>query len=531
MAERRNGYFQVNVASDGTYIHFFPAENGGEPIDLKEMDNYLSTKCIPYDKRSLHAEADKNKATKFKLNSSQIRLLDEYMMFSVSSDSMSVIARFFPPSEGGGLMTEDEIKKDLQYNKIKAEPDMEAINSFLSDRQYCTDYIIARGTPVTPGKDGYVEYLFDTDPVARPKTNADGSVDFHALNSVRACAAGQVIAKVHPEEHGEPGFDVFGEMIMPKDVKSTTVKHSNGSTLSEDGTLTADVDGHVTLTDGVVFVSSVLSVENVDASTGDLNYEGNLLVEGNINTGYKVNVTGDIEVKGVIEGAEVSAGGQITVAKGINGMERGIVKAGHSIIAKYINSVAEVSAGGLIQSELILNSNVSAKDTIKVEGKKGFITGGVARAGNKIEAKTIGSDMGTATNIEVGIDPSLKARHISLIKKNEEIRVSLSRTEPVLLATVERLKKGEKLPPDQLKKMQELNKVIQQQKETMNKNMEELIQLEEIFDSDSIAEVVVYGTAFTGTHISVSDAHLTLKKDYQYCRFRREGADVRMAPI
>ena len=99
------------------------------------------------------------------------------------------------------------------------------------------------------------------------------------------------------------------------------------------------------------------------------------------------------------------------------------------------------------------------------------------------------------------------------------------------MATVERLKRGEKLPPDQLMKMQELNKVIQQEKETLKNNMEELANMEMEFDSESIAEVVVLGVAYAGTRITVSDATLTLKKDYQYCRFRREGADVRMVAI
>ncbi|MBQ9607597.1 MAG: hypothetical protein IJV16_10565, partial [Lachnospiraceae bacterium] len=76
-----------------------------------------------------------------------------------------------------------------------------------------------------------------------------------------------------------------------------------------------------------------------------------------------------------------------------------------------------------------------------------------------------------------------------------------------------------------------LNKVIQSQKTTLQENIEELDQLELSFDNETISEVVVLGVAYAGTHIIVSDANLTLKKDYQYCRFRREGADVRMMGI
>lgn len=536
MSENRNAYFQIILKPDGTYLHFIPATGDGDPLNPREVEDYLSLKRIFFDRIAVLGEAQKNEDSTIKINSDVLKPVDEYMSFTVSDDLMEVVCRFYPPSlsngsqVSGGSITEDEIKKDLKYNQIVVDPDIDAINSFLNDKKYCTDYILARGIPVTPGEDGYVEYFFDTDPVARPKTNEDGTVDFHALNSVRACREGQELARLHKEVPGSPGKNVFGEMIMANSVKPAAIRHSKGSTLSEDGVLTADTNGHVSLMDGMVFVSSVLELANVDVSTGDIEYDGNLLVQGNITTGYKVKVTGDVEVRGVIEAADIEAGGQVTVAKGINGMEKGRIKAGQSVIAKYINS-AEVESGGMIQSELVLNSQISAKDSIIVEGRKGFITGGTARAGNKIEAKTIGSDMGAATNIEVGIDPALKARRAKLIKENDEIRATLARTEPVLLATVDRLKRGDKLPPEQLKKMQELNRVIQSQKDLMKKNFEELEQLELSFDNETISEVVVMGIAYSGTHITVSDASLTLKKDYHYCRFRREGADVRMLGI
>lgn len=528
----RNGYFQLVVKDDGTYIHLIPPEGDGEPIDPRELEDYLSLRRLFYDRTEVVSEARKNEDIMCRLNTEVIRPVDEYMSYDISNDRMSVICRFYPPSEGGSLMTIEDIKKDFRYNQIKAEPDEEAVQKFFNNRKYCTDYVLARGRMVQSGQDGYVEYLFDTDPVARPKTNADGSVDFHALNSVRACTAGQVLARVHRETQGVPGQDVFGELIMPNSVSSASIKHSKGSTLSPEGVLTADVNGHVSLTDGMVFVSSVLEVANVDVSTGDIKYDGNLLVSGNITTGYKVEVTGDVEVKGVIEAALVSAGGQVTVAKGINGMEKGRIRAGQSVIAKYINS-AKVEAGGIIQTELVLNSKISAKDSIIVEGRKGNITGGVARAGNRIEARNIGSDMGADTTVEVGIDPTIKARQAKLIKENEILHATLARTEPVLLAALDRVKRGDRLPADQMKKMQELNRAIQTQKDTLQHNILELEQME--LDSDdnenTVAEVVISGVAFAGTHIVVSDSSLTLKKDYHYCRFRREGGDVKMVAM
>ena len=225
---RKNGYFQLVVKDDGTYIHFIPPEDDGDPIDTRELEDYLSLKRLFYDRIECVSQAKKNEDILYKLNTDVIRPVDEYMVFDISDDKMSVICRFYPPSQGGSLMTIDDIQKDFRYNQIKAKPDPEACQKFFDDRKYCTDYVLARGSLVKPGEDGYVEYLFDTDPVARPKTNADGSVDFHALNSVRACVAGQVLARVHKETPGVPGQDVFGELIMPISTTSTLGGFSAG---------------------------------------------------------------------------------------------------------------------------------------------------------------------------------------------------------------------------------------------------------------------------------------------------------------
>ena len=107
-------------------------------------------------------------------------------------------------------------------------------------------------------------------------------------------------------------------------MKRTTLRFGHNITLSEDRkTLTADVDGHVMLVEGKVFVSNVLEVENVDISTGNIEYEGSVKVNGNVCTNFSVKAKGNIEVSGVVEGACLEADGNIIIARGMNGMARG----------------------------------------------------------------------------------------------------------------------------------------------------------------------------------------------------------------
>ena len=69
-----------------------------------------------------------------------------------------------------------------------------------------------------------------------------------------------------------------------------------------------------------VFVSDVLIVENVDNSTGNIEYEGNVQVNGNVCTNFRVKAQGNVEVNGVVEGAYIEAGENIIIARGMNGM-------------------------------------------------------------------------------------------------------------------------------------------------------------------------------------------------------------------
>ena len=60
---------------------------------------------------------------------------------------------------------------------------------------------------------------------------------------------------------------------------------------------------------------------------------------------------------------------------------------------------AVVESGGYIETESIINSNVSASGDIIVKGKKGLIIGGITRAGGKIDVKTVGTEMGSNSRL------------------------------------------------------------------------------------------------------------------------------------
>ena len=428
-------------------------------------------------------------------------------------------------------MSLEEIKNDLINQGYKAKPDEESIGSFLKDRKYCTDFVIAHGVPPEESEDGYVEYFFNTDLSVKPAQKEDGSVDFFNLKTVCECKEGDLLARLHPAKQGSFGIDVTGEHVLPRPVENVQLLFGKNVAINQERTeLTANCSGHVRLVEGMVVVSDVYEVKDVDTSTGNIDYDGNLLINGNVHEGFTVKASGDIEVRGVVEGATVEAGGTVTVVRGINGNNVGKVTAGVNIIAKYIENTM-VEAGNYVQTEAIINSQVTAGSTITVEGKRGFITGGPIRARKSIKAKTIGSDMGTTTILEVGLDPKKKERIGVLQKENVDMGKQIAQMQPILLSVKQKLAAGIKLPAAQAMSMKKLSDTYGDLTKKMQANTKELMELEQEMDmgTDSFIEVSDY--AYPGTHLEISGANMVLKTSYHYCKFICERGEVAMKPI
>ena len=267
------------------------------------------------------------------------------------------------------------------------------------------------GTAPVQGHDGKINYRFNTDKKARPKLNEDGTVDFHKLNNISHVRKGDVLAVITPADKGTPGCNVFGVELRPDKVVKVNFNKGNNLAVSEDGLqLISMVDGYATLEGDKIFVSDVYDVPaDVDNSTGDIEFNGSVVVHGNVRTGFCIKCGGNIEVYGVVEGADLDAGGDIILHRGVQGMSRCQIHAVGNLVSKFIES-ATVSVDGYINADSILNSQISAHGDIVVSGKGGSIIGGNVRSTTLIEASNIGTPMGVATSVEVGVDPTVQDR-------------------------------------------------------------------------------------------------------------------------
>lgn len=529
-----NGYFRLMHEEGKTGIQLIPPTEGGDAVSVNDVTEYLTMKNIVYDRNLLYKAIAVSSGKKMAVLLERRTTLPERecYKFTLTPDNMFAYVRFYAPSIGGEQMTADELIKDLEIRGIRHGILTDAIREcFAKRRDYCKDILVAQGTEPVHGTDARIEYYFNTDKKAKPTLKEDGSVDFFQLNVVQHCNKGDVLAKLIPEDPGKAGMNLFGQKMKPRDVKKEVLKYGNNIEISEDNTtLVSMVNGHVELIEGSVFVSDVLTVENVDNSTGNIDYEGSVQVNGNVGTNFQVKAKGNIEVKGVVEGAVLEAGENIIIARGVNGMGKGSLKAGGNIISKFLQSVF-VQADGYIASESVLHSRLMAGTEVNIDGRKGFITGGCVSAVNCVNVKTLGSAMGADTVVEVGIDPNLTVRLREVQKQIEDGHKEIQSIQQVLISTKKKVTQGIKLSPEQLQYLQTLVEANQVKSKQISELVEEMERLQSQIKGKSGACVVVRDTVHPGTRICIGDVSMTVQRETQYCKFVKSGGDVKMAPI
>lgn len=530
---QKNAYFQLSVRPEGTFLKIHPASDMGAPLDINEVVDYLNRHdCKNFDIKDLNRTLVMGQESEILVGQIYPLNVNEEMKMHVSADSMLVTCRFYPASEGGTPMSAQEILNDLNAKGIRAGIRQDEILKFINNRLFSTNYLLVTGKPPKHGHDAKIEYFFNTDLSLKPKRNEDGTVDYRELDIIHKVEKGALLAKLHQADEGEMGVDVFGKEVKPRTVHKMKLEHGKNISLSEDQTeMYSDVTGHVSLVDGKVFVSDVFTVPaDVDNSIGNIHYPGNVHINGNVKGGFSVIAEGDVEIDGIVEDASVQAGGRIVVKRGIHGMTRGVLKAKGDIICRFVENATIVS-GGSVEAESILHSQISASDTVKVNGKKGFITGGVIRAGNMIEAQTIGSVVGAATRVEVGVPPEQKERFAELQQWIVQNTKTMAQIRPILLAFGERMARGEKIPADKAQYVEQLTQTMRAKEEEMLVAQKEYAQLHNMMLHNDNARVRVSRTICSGVTVCISDISMTMKDDRSYCQLVVDAGEISIIPL
>ncbi len=533
---KRNAFFQLVQKQDGVYLKSYPALEGGAPLSVDDILYYLEQKKIMDvsvdDITSFVQKASETVNAEKRIMIGKILPENEFPVVTIDPERKFAKIRLYPPSSAGKRLSLKELLERIGQNGVQYGILKENAALLLKAHLYCTDVLIAKAKPPVQGRDAKITYHFDVDKTCRPAMDESGNVDFHHLDMIEHVREGQHLATLAPADTGISGIDVMGEEFKPKKVVQRILKHGRNIHLSEDGLeMYSDVSGNVTMVDETVFVSNQYEVPaDVGASTGDIDYDGSVVVKGNVLTGYAIKATGDIIVNGVVEGAKLATAGKIVLKRGIPGKGQASLEAGGDVISNFIES-ASVECGGRVITDAIMHSHVTAEDDIIARGKRGMITGGALKTKTRIEAKTIGSTMGTTTVLEVGIDPKLVERYHLLEKDAEQLALERESLVQNVLLLKKRLDTQGKLDEEKLASMKRAGLRIKEIDAALKDNEAERAGLSEEIRKKDSGRIVAENIVYPGVKMTISSVSTNINSEVQHSAFVRDGADIRIRAI
>lgn len=455
---------------------------------------------------------------------------DESASIEVSSDRMEAAITFIAAINDGREMTLEDVTALLTKEGIIF--DENHISWVVNNKAYEKKIIVARGREPLAGIDGYLQFHFDRSNLKpKPKIMEDGSVNFKQLDKYRLCNRGDVLVTTVMPREGSPGTDVFGKPVMPaKPKEAVAIPMGKGTVMSDDGLhLIADESGQLLILEGKINISPQLEIDgNVDNSTGNIEFNGQVTIRGNVTSGFTVKAKGTIEVTGVCEAATlISEKGSIVLGGGAQGGGKAILTAAQDITAKFIESCT-VEAGGNIMADSILKSQVKCEGTVTLAGKNGLLVGGSLTTGHRLIARTIGSPMGTATEVEVGGNPQEMTRHASLVEEYNSLRVEFEKCDKAI-AVLNLAKQRDQL--DDAKKAI-LIKMVNTKMVYRNKMTRIQDEIDELARQLAVNKgtVSVSNVIRPGVRITIGSAQLLVKEDISNCRLRNNGDKISIGP-
>lgn len=394
--------FEPDAAADVSYASFM--EDGTEPGPderrcLQAMQRNAQQTMQALALREAQREKDPEK---------ELEPIPAKFFLQAAGNRMCAWGFVMGPLNGGGDITAQTIREELEKQKVTFGIDEEAIERIVSLKRYFKLFPIARGRAPVDGRDGRIEDYFLRDATIHLDEDENQNVDYKNLNWLQKVEANGTICDIVPPTDAVNGVNILGAAVQGRNGKKAIPPKGKNTGITEDEMrLIALVGGQISFSRGQFHVEQLTTIQaDVDNSTGNIDVIGNVVVNGDVREGFVVKATGDIAVKGKVEGAIIISGGNVQIGMGMNGSLSGSLEAKGDIRTKYLENCT-VHAGGCIYSDSIVNSNVSSDRDINITFGLGAIIGGTIMAANSIEAKLIGNKSNRTTALSLGGTPGV----------------------------------------------------------------------------------------------------------------------------
>lgn len=531
----KDGEFFVRYFGSDIYLKVVEPEGDGKPVSFQDVMGRLQrsdTISLENDNIKKYVKSGTGGVYESVGLYRHDPAADASFVIDVAMDEMQATITAMAPGVGGAEIMADTIASALSSQGIVAGINLTKIDEFIDHPVYGLPYVVAEAIKPQDGRDAYIEYNFETDrSKLKIQESETGQMNFKELNLIQNVVEGQPLAKKIPAERGKGGKTIFGRYLEAKNGKDINLPLGKNVTVDSDGhTILAATNGQVLLTGDKINVEPVMEIEgDVSIKTGNITFLGTVIVKGNVDDGFNIKASGNIEVYGTVGRSTLIADGNIIVSLGIMGRDEGVIQAGKSLWAKFIQNTTVAVEEFVIVADGIINSNVTARKRILLQGKRAAIIGGHLFATEEISAKTVGSSGGgSETILEVGLDPQLKQRMTYISDTKNALAKELEEN-ALNIQTLENMKKVRRaLPPEK----EEQYRLLQMRRKEIEN---ETAQLEEEFvdiqnrlrELKIIGKVSVAGTVHAGAKIFVRDVKDEIRTDIKSVTFFYENGFVR----
>ena len=437
----------------------------------------------------------------------------------VEKDAMTAWLYLMPPEEGQ-YYSKGDLERFLDHRGVIKGHHSSNLSAIIKKKVYNREIIVAQGRDGIAGEDGYFEYLFTPDEYQAPKIREDGSVDYTNMSGLQNVHQGDKVAIYHYAVQGVDGYTVYGAELKVKPAKDLPPIRGKGIT-REDNEYFALSDGKIEAKRGKIDIQKVHEIYgDVTLIIGKVEFYGDVIINGNVESGVTIRAGRNIEVHGTTGNATLFAGGDVILTRGIQG--GGKISARGSVYADFIENTT-VEAGGVIQSNTILNAQVYAKEKVVTTGKKGCIIGGYAHGLKGIQAMSVGSDVEVRTILHCGYEPEDYEKLLDLRHREDDVKEKLAElVEGMTDALREKRMRGSSTSADTEAKLSEWNKTKDMYFQELDNIGMERERLEEIMEESKGASIKVEGIVNRNVIISINAEQMVVDKETRFTKYNAD---------
>ena len=517
--------YEIMVHPEEIFLRVMPPQ-GTQRANLTEIQRELKELSIPFRPDDLF--------NIFRRASNQPELLSkresrEYQVIvTVSPEGEEAHLKVFPPHVGDDQLTAEKIRDALEKAKVEKGIFYDVIKRVLAEKIENKTVLVAKGKPCIHGRDGQIDFMLE-DSEARVRVE-DNVADYKEMNLIKNVQEGDLIGKIILPTKGEDGFAVSGKVLKGKNGTRAKFRVGKNAQLNEDGTeIYAEKPGYVVVTAERISVENVLELKEVNSKTGNIRFAGVVRVSGPVEDNFIVEAEDGIEVTGSVGKAHLKSFGDIVIRGGVNG---GKLESGKSVSAKFF-SECEVRAHENVSAEdYILHSTIEAGKAIRVvKTPDGFLTGGLARAGEMVFAANIGSDVSEEkTAVEVGTGLGLRREFEALKAKSEHNRANFEKIRKNVLIMQKQWAAEGGLKDNQAEVFEKLTaaaKTIREELLTAAKEHHRLLSAI-TGQTDGKAIVFVPSIVNAGSRIQIKRFRLNVTSPLESCAFRIQNNEMKL---